>query len=315
MTPSLLHPPSHLSPAEALWLSQRAPDVLSSLPSAGSSSILRSVVAPAETAETWLIYENLLMSCLRTGDIESARECIRRLVGRFGEDNDRVMALEGLVRETEAPDDKALLQVLKDYEEILKEGDTIVPIHKRRIALLRSLDKVPEAVAALIALLDFSPTDAEAWAELADLYLSQGLYAQAIYALEEVLVLAPNAWNMHARLGEVRYMAATTAAGGEAASTKHAAESLKRFCRSIELCDDYLRGYYGLKLSNNNNDGDDFALPDTATAQRLGQLATEKLSEIVRRSSAKEPHWRGYDEAEIVAARELLSDEAASIVR
>lgn len=25
------------------------------------------------------------------------------------------------------------------------------------------------------------------------------------------------------------------------------AESLKRFCRSIELSDDYLRGYYGLK--------------------------------------------------------------------
>ena len=28
---------------------------------------------------------------------------------------------------------------------------------------------------------------------------------------------------------------------------KHFAEALKRFCRSIELCDDYLRGYYGLK--------------------------------------------------------------------
>lgn len=26
------------------------------------------------------------------------------------------------------------------------------------------------------------------------------------------------------------------------------AESLRRFCRSVELCDDYLRGYYGLKL-------------------------------------------------------------------
>lgn len=41
-----------------------------------------------------------------------------------------------------------------------------------------------------------SPTDAEAWAELSDLYLSQGLYSQAIFALEEVLVLAPNAWNV-----------------------------------------------------------------------------------------------------------------------
>jgi hypothetical protein len=29
---------------------------------------------------------------------------------------------------------------------------------------------------------------------------------------------------------------------------KYLAESVRRFCRSIELCDDYLRGYYGLKL-------------------------------------------------------------------
>lgn len=39
-----------------------------------------------------------------------------------------------------------------------------------------------------------------------------------------------------------------------AASFKHGdevkmlADSLQSFCRSIELCDDYLRGFYGLKL-------------------------------------------------------------------
>lgn len=51
-------------------------------------------------------------------------------------------------------------------------------------------------MSALISLLDFSPTDAEAWAELSQLYLSLGLYPQAIYSLEEVLVLTPNAWNV-----------------------------------------------------------------------------------------------------------------------
>ena len=58
------------------------------------------------------------------------------------------------------------------------------------------MGKVDESVTALISLLDFAPTDAEAWSELADLYLSQGLYSQATYALEEVLVLQPNAWNV-----------------------------------------------------------------------------------------------------------------------
>lgn len=64
------------------------------------------------------------------------------------------------------------------------------------MALLKSTGKISEAISALNSLLDFSPTDAEAWAELADLYLSQGLYSQAIFALEEVLVLTPNAWNV-----------------------------------------------------------------------------------------------------------------------
>lgn len=62
------------------------------------------------------------------------------------------------------------------------------------------MGKVNEATAALTALLDHSPTDAEGWAELADLYLTQGLYSQAIYSLEEVLVLAPNAWNVRTPL-------------------------------------------------------------------------------------------------------------------
>lgn len=50
---------------------------------------------------------------------------------------------------------------------------------------------------------------------------------------------------MHARLGEVSLMAANVSTDGF--PQKYLAESLKRFCRSIELCEDYLRGYYGLK--------------------------------------------------------------------
>jgi tetratricopeptide (TPR) repeat protein len=58
------------------------------------------------------------------------------------------------------------------------------------------MDKIPEAITQLVNLLDHSPTDAEAWAELSDLYLSQSLFDQAIFCLEEVLLLNPNAWNV-----------------------------------------------------------------------------------------------------------------------
>lgn len=58
------------------------------------------------------------------------------------------------------------------------------------------MGRTSDAASSLVQFLSFSPTDGEGWAELADLYLTQGMYQQAIYALEEVLVMAPNAWNV-----------------------------------------------------------------------------------------------------------------------
>lgn len=58
------------------------------------------------------------------------------------------------------------------------------------------MGKQMEALTALIALVDVSPTDSEAWAELADLYISLSMFSQASYCLEEVLLIAPYAWNV-----------------------------------------------------------------------------------------------------------------------
>ncbi|KAK7749382.1 Inositol phosphatase SIW14 [Diatrype stigma] len=324
MTSSLLHPPSHLPPAIALRHSQLAPTILETTTGAVSNSTLESLLASPETSELWTIYENLLLSCLRTGDDEAAHQCLGRLVKRFGDANERVMALKGLLKEAEASDKATLEVILQDYEQILANDPTNIPIVKRRVALLRSMGKVDESISALLSLLDFSPTDAEAWAELADLYLSQGLYSQAIFALEEVLILQPNGWNIHAHLGEVLLMAAKTSTPGDA--PRRLSEALKRFCRSIELCDDYLRGYYGLKLtttqllsepprSSGKSESDDFPLPELATLQGLDAVATEKLAEIVRHYSAGKNGWQGYDEAEVAAARELLGDSSEATTK
>ncbi|KAJ2986183.1 hypothetical protein NUW58_g5146 [Xylaria curta] len=318
MSSSLLHPPSHLPPATALRHSKQAPSILDNSPGAPSASILQSVLSASETQELWTVYENLLLSCLRTGDDKSAQRSLDRLVNRFGDDNERVMALAGLVKEATAADDSALDLVLQEYEKILQENPSNLPITKRRAALLRAMNRTSEAVNALNSLLDMSPTDAEAWAELADLYLAQGLYSQAIFAQEEVLILQPNAWNIHARLGEILLMAAKTSD-----AAKRLTEALKRFCRSIELCDNYLRGYYGLKLTTSQllsesflkaskqTDSEEWPVPTVDTLRKLDETATEKLAEIVRRNSAGEKDWQGYGKAEIAAARELLESHAA----
>ncbi|TWU77523.1 hypothetical protein ED733_007342 [Metarhizium rileyi] len=322
MTELLLQPVGSLTPAETLRLAQQAPEILRKNPRAFSASPLSSLFTAPETADIWTIYENLMISCLRTGDDEAAKECLERIVTRFGDSHDRALALKGLLKEATAPNNSELEKVLGEYEALLEQNNGNIPIRKRRVALLRSMGKLPEAVTALNSLLDICPTDPEAWAELADMYVSQGLYSQAIYALEEVLVLSPNAWNMQVRLGEILLMAAATSSDGGA--QRHHAEAVKRFCRSIELCDDYLRGYYGLKLVTDKlvqsapklkKDSDGFQLPDQATLEKLNQVATEKLGEIVRRNGAKDKLWQGYDAGEIAAARELLDSSSVKVVR
>jgi tetratricopeptide (TPR) repeat protein len=237
------------------------------------------------------------------------------------------MALRGIFQEAIADDDAALQKILEEYENILTRDASNMPVSKRRIALLRSLKKTTEAITALNLFLDVSPTDAEAWAELADLYASQGMHQQAIFALEEVLLITPNAWNVHARLGEVLYMTAAASGPTGDSQDKYLAESLRRFCRSIELCDDYLRGYYGLKLtstrllvillqgSRQSKSDNGLATPDLKTVECLNQAATAKLSEIVRRSVGGENGWDGYDQTELIAARELLNRDSSLITR
>lgn len=248
MSTSLLPPASHASPQTALALSQRAPDFFASQTSyLPTLPYPLSLLSASESQEKWANYENLFLACLRTGDNESAYLCLEELTSRFGKENERVMALMGLYSEATAPDDEALGKVLLEYDDVIKVDPTNFAVKKRRMALLKSMGKVSDAIAALTELLDSSPIDAEAWSELADLYLTQGSYAQAAFCLEEVLLVTPNAWNIHARLGEVTFLAATAGEeGGE--QLKALSEAMRRFCRSVELCDDYLRGFYGLKL-------------------------------------------------------------------
>ena len=189
----------------------------------------------------------MFLACLRTGDNDSAHIYMNELSKRFGNTSDRVKALQGLFLEATAKTQQELDAVMLHYEGLLKDDPTIFSIRKRRAALLRSTGNTAEAITALTNLLDTSPIDAESWAELADLYLTQGLYDQAVFCLEEVLLIVPNTWNIHAKLGEVLYLAASRMDAGEE-QLKSLSDSMRRFCRSIELCDDYLRGYYGLKL-------------------------------------------------------------------
>ena len=129
MVAKLNRPQGELSPEEALNLAQQAPSILKHNPKAFSSTPLISLFSAAESPEIWIIYENLILSCCRTGDSKSAHECVERLVVRFGDTNERVMALKGLVKEAIADNQGELTQLLMEYDSILgPEATNIVSI-------------------------------------------------------------------------------------------------------------------------------------------------------------------------------------------
>ncbi|KAI9831269.1 MAG: hypothetical protein M1826_003708 [Phylliscum demangeonii] len=334
MPPSLLAPSTNLPPALALQVSNEAPAILNRSSLRRLLSYPLSLFTRNESPEQWSVHENIFLSCLRTKDDEAARQLLETLTARFGEHNERVMGLRGLLEEATAKDGAGLEEVLEEYNATLAEDATNTPVMKRKVALLRSMARPVEAIGTLVTLLHSSPTDVEAWAELSDLYQAQGLYPQAIFCLEEVLLISPYAWNMHARMGEVVYLSTAKEAGIGPQRSRLLVDSMRWFCRSIELCDDYLRGYYGLKLVTNEllrlepralevsvysrgSESKEHALPPPSRAEveQINQRATAKLADIIRYHANDDRKRGAYDEAEVVAVRELLEAETARIER
>lgn len=317
---NLLSPPSSIPPQTALALSQKAPLVLSSSPVSSLPWPL-SLLFSRETPESWAIHENLLLSALRTGDEKSAAQILARLESRFGEHNERIIVLRGIYNEATAQSDSDLEKVFEGYEKILREDPTNMSIRKRRVAVLKSLGRINDAITAITVLLENSPTDVEAWAEASELYASQAAWGQAIYCAEEVLLTAPNSWSAHAHVATLHYL---STASNNPPSISELSLALKHFCRAAELNEGYVRGFYGIKIvasrlnpllsdsqasskRRSEQDDEDVPIPTLASVQKLDEIATEKLGEFISDFGHKKKGQSGYDEAEIIAAKELLN--------
>ncbi|OJI87661.1 hypothetical protein ASPTUDRAFT_62090 [Aspergillus tubingensis CBS 134.48] len=248
-----------------------------------------------------------------SGDDKSALLCTEQLAARFGMTDERIIGLRGMYEEAVAENPTRLEECLQTYDLALSENP---PVLKRRIALLRSLSRPVDAISSLINLLDAVPTDAEAWCELADLYHSQGMSSQAAFCLEEALLIVPNSWNIHAFLGEILY---SSACASETTDCSQLLEvSIHHYSRSIELCTDYLRGFYGLvsatsllgrnrRLMDHSRDSSP-AQASLLTDKLLDELtlfARSRLDEIVRSRSSDHQAWKD-NQGELIAAKELL---------
>ena len=136
---------SHADHASTLQASQVALQVVDSPPSVLSVALSR-LLGQSEDASQWQRYEELLISCLKTGDAKTAHAILERLISRFGAANERVMGLRGLYQEAVANDKPALEAVLKEYDQILKENRAnIVSVMNTNRGHVLIVEAYPEA--------------------------------------------------------------------------------------------------------------------------------------------------------------------------
>jgi len=248
--------------------------------------------------EYWTIMDQIAVAALITGNDALAKDCIDRISAQFPK-SPRTYALMGMQLEAE----EKLTQAAEYYDLVLSEDQTNLMVWKRRIALLRSINRPTEAINQLTLLLDTFTNDVEGWAELADLYLSQDMLSQAAFCLEEYILLQPFSHHAHAQYAEVVWVQ-----GKEATALKH-------WSRSVELCGDFLRGWFGVKtatkkiLAGTGNGRDrgqneEVELPTNETIKKLDLLATARLTEL---TSLATP-------AEKVALKALIGDVTTTTV-
>ncbi|KAK7203957.1 hypothetical protein BZA70DRAFT_240555 [Myxozyma melibiosi] len=251
-----------------------------------------------ETGELYSVFElHFYLALLTSHDVEAAA-ILTTLSDRFGSGSPRVAVLEALnIEATET--------LAKALEFIDKRPETEIGAWKRRIAILKTTAGSAPAtmktqyVTELVKLVDHVPSDAEAWSELAHAYIDAGLYSQALFALHEVLLLVPLAYNINALVGEIglKFSSVLQSQGSTALAEDKLVEAVKFFLRSVELCEDYVRGWTGVLVGSTRILQQSKPTADVKLYQLVQEMARKQLQKIVDTKDAR---------AEDLAAAEMV---------
>ncbi|KAJ1988769.1 tetratricopeptide repeat domain-containing protein [Dimargaris cristalligena] len=215
----------------------------------------------------WLITEQVFTAALDVRDWEFANTLLTTLRKQFVR-SDRVDVLAGLLLEAQGQYKDADLI----YNKILADNETNIFASKRKIAVAKAQGRMGDATAQLNKYLGNQANDHEAWLELCELYIHQNMLEQAAFCVEEVIMLQPRNHIYNQKYAEIQY------------TLTNYDIALKYFCRAIELCTDYLRGLYGIKLclAHLRSSGS-----SNTTLDQLDLLATERITEIYSLATKK----------------------------
>lgn len=224
--------------------------------------------------DVWLqILELHFHVSLLTCRDQSAKLSLQRIIDRVGLESRRVYALR-----TEFV--RATLDKEKIETHLSRIPEDCIDAKKIGLVGLKVGQKWKAYTEALIAMADADPCDIETWAELAETYAQTGNYEDAVRCWQQVLVIQPFAYNAFSRIGELQHLQATSLQGGIKAAKTQIASALSHFCRAVELCPTYIRGWAGIfvvasKLKQLSPDGGDLEKLETKARTKLQQLAKD----------------------------------------
>lgn len=186
--------------------------------------------------EAWVVYEQVCIAALDTGNIDLATYCIQCLSQQFPSSL-RVKRLQGMQFEALARYDDAELV----YESIIAADSSNALARKRRIAIFKAQDRVNDAIKELNKYLEKFMSDHEAWMELADMYVAEQNYSKAAFCYEELIMSNPHNHLYHQRYAEIKY----TQGGVEAMELAR-----KYFAQAIKLNSNNIRALYGMFMAS-----------------------------------------------------------------
>lgn len=208
--------------AAATWLSdhrRRPTRDPYSVVTHGDLLITSSHLASLPDDELYSVLEQVAIAALETSRFDLAESCISRLQSKFPA-SQRVKSLQGMMLEAQGKG----VEAVRFYDEALYKEPTSLILSRRRIAALKGLGENKKAIEALNAHLDIFYNDPEAWQELAEVYASEGMYAQSAFALEEVILQVPQDAFMHLKYAETLY------------TNNEVAKAYKAYLRVLEMC-------------------------------------------------------------------------------
>lgn len=187
-----------------------------------------------------LLEQQFYLSLLTCRDVQ-AKLMLKRIMEKFGTQSRRIFKLRTAYVQATQPESE-----LESH--INKLDDIEFDAKKIGYAPLKQQGKWKEYIQKLVDYVtEANPMDEEAWAELAESYAECGDFESAINSLEQVLIIKPLAFNVFARIGELKKLQAALKLQENFSAAKALIDNAVDYhCRSVELNPLYLRGWCGL---------------------------------------------------------------------